>query len=39
MLLFLSAIYAIIVGSWDGFWIEYAPDDYETEVQSWGKSH
>lgn len=33
MLIFLSAMYAIIAGSWNEFWAEYNPDDYNTEVQ------
>lgn len=32
MLMFLAAIYAIIMNSWNEFWNEYDPEEHKMEI-------
>ena len=32
-MMFLTAIYAAIMKSWNEFWDEYTPEEYESEMQ------
>ena len=37
MLIFFTAMYAMIINSWTEFWDKYTPEEYEIGVLLWHK--